>query len=85
MPKLQSRPAQLSLPFHTTRRPRALALAIGAVLSVSMGVAHGQSASAQTGQLQEIVVTATRHEESLSKVAVSVSAFSQDTMDQKGI
>ena len=35
--------------------------------------------------LQEIVVTATRHEEALSKVPISVTAFSQDAMDERGI
>ena len=37
------------------------------------------------GGPQEIVITATRHEAALSKVPVSVSAFTQETMDQKGI
>jgi len=35
--------------------------------------------------LKEIVITATRHEESQSKVPVSVSAFTQESMDLKGI
>jgi iron complex outermembrane receptor protein len=35
--------------------------------------------------LQEVVVTATRHEESLSKVPISISAFSQDQMDAQGV
>ena len=35
--------------------------------------------------LAEIVVTATRREENIDKVPVSVTALSQDTMDQKGI
>jgi iron complex outermembrane receptor protein len=35
--------------------------------------------------LQEIVVTATRHEENISKVPISITAFSQDTMDTLGI
>ena len=35
--------------------------------------------------LQEIVVTATRHEESLSKVPISVTALSQEAMDTRGI
>ena len=39
----------------------------------------------QTGPLQEIVITATRHEAALSKVPVSVSAFTQESMDEKGI
>ena len=37
------------------------------------------------GQLEEIVVTATRHEESLSKVPLSVTALGQEAIDQKGI
>jgi iron complex outermembrane recepter protein len=36
-------------------------------------------------QLQEVVVTATRHEEALSKVPISVSAYTQEAMDTKGI
>ncbi len=35
--------------------------------------------------LAEIVVTASRREESLSKVPISISAYTQDTMDVKGI
>ena len=42
---------------------------------------HGGSGSA----LQEIVVTATRREESLSKVPISITALSQDSMDNLGI
>ena len=37
------------------------------------------------GPLQEVVVTATRREESLSKVPISVTALTQDDMDMKGI
>jgi outer membrane receptor protein involved in Fe transport len=37
------------------------------------------------GTLQEIVITATRHSEAMSKVPVSVSAFSQETLDIKGV
>lgn len=35
--------------------------------------------------MTEITVTATRREESLSKVPISISAFTQETMDQKGV
>lgn len=38
-----------------------------------------------TGPLQEIVVTATRHEESLSKVPISVTALTQESLDVRGI
>jgi iron complex outermembrane receptor protein len=35
--------------------------------------------------LEEIVVTATRREESISRVPISITAISQDAIDQKGI
>ncbi len=38
-----------------------------------------------TYQLQEVVVTSTRREESLGKVPISVTAMTQDEMDTKGI
>ncbi len=66
-------------------RSAVLACAVAAALISHPASLRAQSASAQTGSLQEVVVTATRHEEQLSKVPVSVSAFTQDTMDQKGI
>ncbi len=46
--------------------------------------ADSGGSAASTG-LEEIVVTATRHEESLSKVPVSVTALTQDAMDERGI
>jgi iron complex outermembrane receptor protein len=48
------------------------------------GAPAGESSTARGG-LQEVVVTATRHEEALSRVPVSVTALTQETMDQKGI
>jgi iron complex outermembrane receptor protein len=38
-----------------------------------------------TGALEEIVVTATRREESISKVPISITALSQEALDQRGI
>src|SRR5271166_710252 len=38
-----------------------------------------------TGPLQEIVVTSTRHEESLSRVPISVTALTTEMMDVRGI
>src|ERR1700758_612656 len=35
--------------------------------------------------LQEVIVTATRREESLSKVPISVSALTQSDMDDRGV
>src|ERR1700679_3284287 len=36
------------------------------------------------GALEEIVVTAPRREESISKVPISITAMSQDMLEQKG-
>jgi len=47
--------------------------------------AAAQAGPERPGQLQEILVTATRREESLSRVPLSVTALSQETMDEKGI
>ena len=56
-----------------------------------MGLAYGgnawsqaAAASASTG-LEEIVVTATRHSESLSKVPISVTALDQNALTTRGI
>jgi iron complex outermembrane recepter protein len=41
--------------------------------------------AAPTGGLQEVVVTATRRAESLSKVPISVTALTQESLDDRGI
>ena len=64
--------------------------------TLAIGVTHGADLAdgapeaaahppVRTAELQEIVVTATRREETLSRVPLSVTALSQETMDQKGI
>src|ERR1700686_181778 len=56
------------------------------VTSLSPGLMHAADAPNEaTGPLQEIVVTATRHEEGLSKVPISVTALTQEAMDVRGI
>jgi iron complex outermembrane receptor protein len=62
----------------------ALAAAIGAPLLALHATAATTDASATTG-LEEIVVTATRREERLQDVPVSVSAFSQEKLDAEGL
>ena len=47
--------------------------------------ADAAAADETVGPLQEIVVTATRKEESLSKVPISVTALTQDAMDLRGV
>ena len=50
-----------------------------------MAQAQKSAARAGTNELEEIVVTATRRSESLSKVPISVTALSQESMDTRGI
>jgi outer membrane receptor protein involved in Fe transport len=57
----------------------------------AVGPSHAQEqaptheASAAAGGLQEVVVTATRREENLSKVPISVMALTQEALDDRGI
>jgi len=53
--------------------------------AVSGANADATTEPAATGALEEIVVTATRREESMSRVPISISAFNQDMLDTKGI
>ncbi len=55
-----------------------------AILTMAISLT-AQAADPKTGQLEEIIVTATRHEESLSKVPISVTAMTQESLDAKGI
>ena len=62
------------------------AIMLGATLGNTVARADSANADAgETGPLQEIVVTATRHEESLSKVPISVTALTQEAIDDRGI
>jgi iron complex outermembrane recepter protein len=61
------------------------ALAAGGAVATEADTSDTAATPAASGGLEEIVVTATRHEESLSKVPISVTALTQDAMDQRGI
>jgi outer membrane receptor protein involved in Fe transport len=65
-----------------------LSTAIAATLAFAAGTAGAQNAPTDKTagpQLDEIVVTATRHEEALSKVALSVTAINSEGLDLRGI
>ncbi len=62
----------------------ALCVALAA-WSPRLTYADAPAAAEATGPLQEIVVTATRHEEGLSKVPISVTALTQDALDVRGV
>jgi outer membrane receptor protein involved in Fe transport len=67
---------------------RAVRIALGgALIGLPVLVLADATAAddATTGPLQEIVVTATRHEENLSKVPISVTALTGEMMDTRGI
>ena len=77
-------------------RAWAATLTLAAAMASVSGLAYGANAADTapaaapeaaevSGPLQEIVVTATRHEESLSKVPISVTALTQEAMDVRGI
>ncbi|MET0983089.1 MAG: TonB-dependent receptor, partial [Telluria sp.] len=71
------------------------AIATAALLALSssaMGVAHAQEASGApapasetAGDVQKVVVTARRREETLQDVPVSVTAFSADQLSKQGV
>ena len=86
-------PANLPKPNHRimSRRLWLLCTASGAA-AIAAGAAGATEATGpadasatSTGPLEEIVVTATRREENISKVPISITAMNQDDLDQKGI
>jgi outer membrane receptor protein involved in Fe transport len=66
---------------------RVVAICGTLAVAVAPGLVHAETPAAEeaTGPLQEIVVTATRHEESLSKVPISVTAMTQEALDVRGV
>jgi iron complex outermembrane recepter protein len=62
------------------------ALTAALLPGVTLAADAGANADeAQPPQMQEVTVTATRREESISKIPISVSAYTQDSMDSMGI
>jgi iron complex outermembrane receptor protein len=49
------------------------------------GRTQEQTQGGEAGPLQEIIVTSTRREESLSRVPISVTALTQESLDERGI
>src|SRR6202165_6170899 len=65
--------------------PTALFCALAALSPSLMHAADAGAGADATGPLTEIVVTATRHEESLSRVPISVTAMTQEALDIRGV
>jgi len=78
--------------MHNTRGAVRCGTATSLLLGLlATGATHAQEqapateTSAAVGGLQEVVVTATRREENLSRVPISVSALTQEALDARGI
>jgi len=70
---------------HNWFKPASALFCTLSALSPALTQAADAGGGEAIGPLQEIVVTATRHEESLSKVPISVTALTQEAMDIRGI
>src|ERR1700761_2138880 len=66
------------------RRRTVLSLAV-ALNGTGAAVLAQTATDTSADTLQEVIVTATRHEESIQKVPISVQAFSQEQMDAQGV
>ncbi len=76
---------ELQMGHGWTAAAAALCLAGAAWSPTAVLAAEAGAADEATGPLTEIVVTATRHEEGLSKVPISVTALTQEALDIRGI
>jgi len=74
--------------MHSSLKQTLAGCVVTAILAPGVALAAGadaDEAAPAPQQMQEVTVTANRREESLNKVPISVSAYTQDTMDIKGI
>jgi len=71
--------------MHSSLKQTLAGCVVTAALAPGVTLASDADEAIQPPQMQEVTVTANRREESLSKVPISVSAYTQDTMDIKGI
>jgi iron complex outermembrane receptor protein len=74
------------IPLRTLlARGRAVSGLVGCVLSAALVPGMTLAADAEEPQMQEVLVTATRREEAISKVPISLSVLTQESMDVKGV
>jgi iron complex outermembrane recepter protein len=70
-----------------TRRSLALMMAVGSILAAATAIAAEDQAAPSTtsGGIENVIVTATRREETLQHVPLSVSAISADNLVARGV
>jgi iron complex outermembrane recepter protein len=73
------------MPNLRVHQPLWISGCLAALCGIPVSAAETTPAEDTGGPLQEITVTATRHEENLSRVPISVTALTQDAMDLRGI
>ncbi len=71
--------------MYRTTRPLILTVTTVLVCLSPAGAVRAQTADSEAAGLSEVVVTATRREERLQDVPISLSAFSQDKLDSQGL
>src|ERR1700730_3934990 len=86
MPATRSKPLNHRISWQVLFL-RTLLLSTGTCAATFANAAEQTAAAepAAAPALEEIVVTATRREESISRVPISITAMSQEMLDQKGI
>jgi len=71
--------------FGNRRNIPASALASGLLVLLAVAPAARVAAADQSEQLEEVIVTATKDARELSKVPISISAYTQEAMDERAI
>src|SRR6202045_1994291 len=85
MPATASKPFNQRVSSHVLLL-RTLIVTAGACAAPLAGANEAATTEpAAAGGLEEIVVTATRREENISRVPISITAINQEMLDQKGI
>src|ERR1700733_7046544 len=84
MPTTPSKPFNQRVSSHVLLL-RTLIITAGACAAPLAGANEAAAEPAAAGALEEVVVTATRREENISRVPISITAINQEALNQKGI